>query len=80
LFAAASTPSQSRFDQSLEAITARFRAELDSMGPGGILDLNDAAERLNVVKRRIYDITNVLEGIGVIEKESKNRIRYRYRL
>ena len=49
------------------------------MGPGGILDLNDAAERLNVVKRRIYDITNVLEGIGVIEKESKNRIRYRCR-
>ena len=26
-------------------------------------------------KRRLYDITNVLEGIGLIEKESKNKIR-----
>ena len=25
-------------------------------------------------KRRIYDITNVLEGIGLIEKKSKNSI------
>ena len=25
-------------------------------------------------KRRIYDITNVLEGIGLIEKRSKNSI------
>ena len=33
---------------------------------------------INVVtrqKRRLYDITNVLEGIGLIEKESKNKIR-----
>lgn len=43
-----------------------------------MLDLNEAAERLNVVKRRIYDMTNVLEGIGVIEKVSKNRIVYRF--
>ena len=26
--------------------------------------------------RRIYDITNVLEGIGLIEKYSKNKIRW----
>ena len=31
---------------------------------------------LNVQKRRIYDITNVLEGIGYIEKISKNKIRW----
>lgn len=29
-------------------------------------------------KRRIYDITNVLEGIGLIEKKSKNSIQWRY--
>jgi len=29
-------------------------------------------------KRRIYDITNVLEGIGLIEKESKNSIRWKF--
>ena len=35
----------------------------------GLLDLNKAANILHVQKRRIYDITNVLEGIGVIEKK-----------
>jgi|TARA_B100001142_G_scaffold242982_1_gene242128 sugar-specific transcriptional regulator TrmB len=30
-----------------------------------------------VQKRRIYDITNVLEGIGLIEKKSKNNIRWK---
>lgn len=67
----------------------------------GILDLNKAAETLEVVtypsfhilgytqlpeqlvliqvqKRRIYDITNVLEGIGLIEKKLKNRIQWKY--
>ena len=37
-----------------------------------------AAESLNVKqKRRIYDITNVLEGIGLIEKKSKNSIQWK---
>ena len=45
--------------------------------PPGSLDLNRAAERLGVQKRRIYDITNVLEGIGLIEKTSKNHISWR---
>ncbi|KAL5985945.1 hypothetical protein ACLOJK_027935 [Asimina triloba] len=40
----------------------------------GTLDLNEAAEVLEVQKRRIYDITNVLEGVGLIEKTLKNRI------
>jgi len=31
-----------------------------------------------VQKRRIYDITNVLEGIGLIEKKLKNRIRWKW--
>lgn len=66
----------------------------------GVLDLNKAAETLEVnafpeymhffirqwliefadnqvQKRRIYDITNVLEGIGLIEKKLKNRIRWK---
>ncbi|KAK7837032.1 transcription factor e2fc [Quercus suber] len=43
----------------------------------GTLDLNHTAEILQVQKRRIYDITNVLEGIGLIEKTSKNHIRWK---
>ena len=41
------------------------------------VDLNVAAEKLSVQKRRIYDITNVLEGIGLIEKTIKNKIRWK---
>ena len=40
------------------------------------LDLNEAVRSLNVQKRRIYDITNVLEGIGLIKKVGKNNIRW----
>lgn len=32
---------------------------------------------VQVQKRRIYDITNVLEGIGLIEKKLKNRIQWK---
>jgi len=40
--------------------------------------LFQAAEHLMVrQKRRIYDITNVLEGIGLIEKKSKNSIQWK---
>ena len=41
-----------------------------------ILDLNEASKLLRVHKRRIYDITNVLEGIGYIEKIHKNIVRW----
>lgn len=43
----------------------------------GAIDLNDAAIQLSVQKRRIYDICNVLDGIGLIEKRSKNVIVWR---
>lgn len=44
----------------------------------GSVDLNIASRILNVQKRRIYDITNVLEGIGILEKKSKNNIQWKY--
>lgn len=40
------------------------------------LDLNKAMIILNVQKRRIYDITNVLEGINLIERYKKNHVRW----
>lgn len=45
--------------------------------PDGSVDLNIASNKLNVQKRRIYDITNVLEGIGILEKKSKNNIQWK---
>jgi len=65
--------SGSRYESSLAFLTKKFmKLLLDSSG--GLLDLNDAASVLGVQKRRIYDITNVLEGIGVVAKVSKNKI------
>lgn len=43
----------------------------------GVLNLNNAADNLTVQKRRIYDITNVLEGVGLIEKKSKNNVQWK---
>uniref|UniRef100_A0A6N2KJV0 E2F/DP family winged-helix DNA-binding domain-containing protein n=1 Tax=Salix viminalis TaxID=40686 RepID=A0A6N2KJV0_SALVM len=65
-----------RYDSSLGLLTKRF-VDLFKNADDGILDLNNAAETLEVQKRRIYDITNVLEGIGLIEKTLKNRIRWK---
>ena len=37
-----------------------------------------AADTLQVKqKRRIYDITNVLEGVELVEKKSKNSIQWK---
>ena len=36
-----------------------------------------AGRAAQVQKRRIYDITNVLEGIGLIDKKSKNNIQWK---
>jgi len=38
--------------------------------------LNKAVTNLDVQKRRIYDITNVLEGIYLIKKIKKNIIKW----
>jgi transcription factor E2F3 len=40
------------------------------------IELQQAAVDLKVQKRRIYDITNVLEGIGYVEKLGKNVMRW----
>lgn len=62
-----------RFDNSLGLLTRKFLNLLQT-SEDGTLDLNKAATELDVQKRRIYDITNVLEGINLIEKQSKNII------
>ncbi|KAK7244844.1 hypothetical protein RIF29_39672 [Crotalaria pallida] len=65
-----------RYDSSLGLLTKKF-IHLLKHAEGGNLDLNNAAETLEVQKRRIYDITNVLEGIGLIEKKIKNSIHWK---
>ncbi|XP_016044605.2 transcription factor E2F3 isoform X2 [Erinaceus europaeus] len=66
---------KTRYDTSLGLLTKKF-IQLLSQSPDGVLDLNKAAEVLKVQKRRIYDITNVLEGIHLIKKKSKNNVQW----
>ena len=64
-----------RYETSLGQLTKKFIALLRD-APSGSLNLNEASSQLEVQKRRIYDITNVLEGVGLLEKTSKNNIRW----
>ncbi|CAL1526282.1 unnamed protein product [Lymnaea stagnalis] len=67
----------SRHEKSLGLLTTKFVTLLQE-AKDGVLDLKVAADQLAVrQKRRIYDITNVLEGIGLIEKKSKNSIQWK---
>ena len=66
---------RSRSAASLVVLTKKF-IQLIKSTKDGELDLNGAATSLNVQKRRVYDIVNVLEGINIVTKTSKNRIRW----
>uniref|UniRef100_H3C8S6 E2F transcription factor 5 n=1 Tax=Tetraodon nigroviridis TaxID=99883 RepID=H3C8S6_TETNG len=67
----------SRREKSLGVLTMKF-VSLLQQAEDGVLDLKMAASSLAVKqKRRIYDITNVLEGVGLIEKKNKNIIQWR---
>ncbi|XP_010877999.1 transcription factor E2F4 [Esox lucius] len=70
-------PQSLRHERSLGLLTTKFVTLLQE-AKDGVLDLKVAADTLAVrQKRRIYDITNVLEGIGLIEKKSKNSIQWK---
>ena len=64
-----------RKENGLVELTKKFKNLLKE-AENQTLDLNGVVQRLEVGKRRIYDITNMLEGIGLICKVSKNNIRW----
>ncbi|CAF2741990.1 Transcription factor E2F3,Transcription factor E2F4,Transcription factor E2F6,Transcription factor E2F2,Transcription factor E2FA,Transcription factor E2F1,Transcription factor E2FC,Transcription factor E2FB,Transcription factor E2F5 [Lepeophtheirus salmonis] len=66
---------KTRYETSLGLLTKKF-VSLFHSSTHGTVDLNKASETLGVQKRRIYDITNVLEGIGLVEKNSKNMVHW----
>jgi hypothetical protein len=51
----------SRFETSLVLLTKRFM-DIIKKADDGVVDLNLTAQSLGVSKRRLYDITNVMEG------------------
>ncbi|XP_069742352.1 transcription factor E2F6-like isoform X3 [Narcine bancroftii] len=64
-----------RFDVSLVRLTQQFM-EFVRKAPDGVLDINDVARVFGVRKRRVYDITSVLDGIHLVRKKSKNLIEW----
>lgn len=68
-------PVQNRSEVALGPLTKRFMQLLLS-APDGILDLNEATRKLGTSKRRVYDITNVLNGIQLVKKTSKSKIQW----
>ncbi|XP_034384164.1 transcription factor E2F6 isoform X2 [Cyclopterus lumpus] len=64
-----------RTDVSLGVLTRRF-LELLLASPDGSVDLRQVTTILQTRRRRVYDITNVLEGISLMEKESTNKFKW----
>ncbi|XP_061738515.1 transcription factor E2F3 isoform X3 [Nerophis ophidion] len=64
-----------RIDTSLVFLTKKFLKMLQR-AKDGVLDLNVVCSQLNTSKRRIYDVTNVLEGIFLIKKKYKNHVQW----
>ena len=60
-------------DNSLSQLTQSFLDYIKKKGRVRI-SINELVEDLKVKKRRIYDITNVLQGIGYLDKIGKNEI------
>ncbi|ELA41608.1 uncharacterized protein VICG_01356 [Vittaforma corneae ATCC 50505] len=67
--------SSKRDENSLFSLTKRF-IKLIYSSPEQQINMTHAAEILQVCKRRIYDITNVLEGLGMISKWSVNSVKW----
>ena len=60
---------------SLITLTKGFISMLVCSG-GGEVDITAAEKSLNTTKRRLYDVVNVLAGIGLLEKCGKAKVRW----
>lgn len=64
---------EGRQENSLCKLTKKVLAYIRNKNKTNI-NINELVKDLGVKKRRIYDITNVLQGIGYVEKQGKNEI------
>ena len=64
---------EGRQENSLSKLTKKVLEYIRNKNKTNI-NINELVKNLGVKKRRIYDITNVLQGIGYIEKQGKNEI------
>ena len=61
--------------QTLVSLTKAFMDLIMASG-GKEIELSQAELQLNANKRRLYDVTNVLVGIGLIERAGKSKVRW----
>ncbi|KAI4351528.1 hypothetical protein L6164_005888 [Bauhinia variegata] len=66
----------SRKDKSLGLITSNFLKLYDCHGIG-IIGLDDAAKQLGVQRRRMYDVVNILESVGIVSRKAKNQYSWK---
>nr|XP_046228950.1 transcription factor E2F6 [Scatophagus argus] len=62
-------------DVSVGALAQRF-LELMLASPDSLLDIRLVTAGMQTARRRIYDITNVLEGISLIKKQSMHMFKW----
>ena len=62
----------SRKKKSLGVLADNFLEQYNSLTPGTLIIIDEAAKVLGVERRRIYDIVNILESIGIVCKFKKN--------
>lgn len=72
-------PTVSRKDKSLGLLCHSFLnlyPEYPEPDERIIVSLDEVAKHLGVERRRVYDIVNVLESVGMVTKEAKNKYRW----
>lgn len=67
--------SSNRLENSLFSLTKKFFLFLKQTYPRPI-NTNNLASYLCVSKRRVYDVTNILEGLGYLKKRSVNSLEW----
>ncbi|XP_010501826.1 PREDICTED: E2F transcription factor-like E2FF [Camelina sativa] len=66
----------SRKEKSLGLLVSNF-LRLYNRDDADLIGLDDAAGKLGVERRRIYDVVNILESIGIVARKGKNMYSWR---